>query len=82
MSEVINGIMEDLDKNIKLLKDADEINLKDVQELFVMLFEIQKDMYDKLQVFFEQMKKVKEIEKGNKYKEKEIINEDIKRLYQ
>lgn len=82
MSEVINGIMEDLDKNIKLLKDADEINLKDVQELFVMLFEIQKDMYDKLQGFFEQMQKVKEIEKGKKYKEKEIINEDIKRLYQ
>ena len=82
MSEVINGIMEDLDKNIKLLKDAEEINLKDVQELFVMLFEVQKDMYDKLQGFFEQMQKVKEIEKGKKYKEKEIINEDIKRLYQ
>lgn len=82
MSEVINGIMEDLDKNIKLLKDAEEINLKDVQELFVMLFEVQKDMYEKFQGFFEQMQKLKEIEKGEKYKEKKIINEDIKRLYQ
>jgi len=84
MSQQIEGIIEDISENIKLLKEAEQIDLKDCKHLLTILFEVQKDLFEKFQEVFKTMNKVKEIEtateKGEKNKE-EPENADTKRMY-
>lgn len=85
MSEKIDETIVALDKNIKSLEDAEQINLKDCQTLLLDLFGTIRDLWDSLKYIFEQANKIQEIDeattKGEKYEEK-IIDEDVKRLYQ
>ncbi len=85
MSEKIDETIHALDKNIKNLEEAEQINLIDCQTLLLDLFGTIRDLWDSLKYIFQQAKKIQDIDeattKGEKY-EKKIVDEDVKRLYQ
>ncbi len=84
MSKEIEEVIESLDKNIKNLEEAEQINMIDVQTLLIDLFGIIKDLFVRFEFIFAQSEKIKELEKatekGKLYEEK-ADNEELKRLY-
>ncbi len=84
MSEDIKEVIVALDKNLKNLETAEEINMTDVKTLLTELFGVIKDLFERFEYVFVKTEKIKEIEeatkKGEVYEEK-VDNEDIKRLY-
>ena len=66
MSGKIDETMEALDKNIKNLEEAEEINLKDCQNLLLDLFGTIRDLWESLKYIFEQAEKIKKIEQDTK----------------
>ncbi len=66
MSGKIDETMEALDKNIKNLEEAEEINLKDCQTLLLDLFGTIRDLWESLKYIFEQAEKIKKIEQDTK----------------
>ena len=84
MSKEIEEVIESLDKNIKNLEEAEEINMIDVQTLLIDLFGVIKDLFVRFEFIFEQSEKIKELEKATDneelYEEK-ADNEELKRLY-
>lgn len=82
----IEGVIEDLEKNINILNDVEEINLKDAQNLLTVIFEVLKDFLEKFLPVFKMVDKLTEIEKatekGEKLGEKiDPNNQDLKSLY-
>ena len=84
MSKEIEEVIESLDKNLKNLEEAEQINMIDVQTLLIDLFGVIKDLFVRFEFIFEQSEKIKELEKATDneelYEEK-ADNEELKRLY-
>jgi len=85
MSEATKDLrdtVEDLNKNINILKTAEEINLTDCKTLFTQIFEILKDILEKFVETFDMVEKIMNI---NKPTVKEEMNsnksQDIKNMY-
>ena len=84
MSKEIEEVIESLDKNIKNLEEAEQINMIDIQTLLIDLFGVIKDLFVRFEFIFEQSEKIKELKKATDneelYEEK-ADNEELKRLY-
>jgi len=85
MSQPIKEVMEAIDKNIKGLEDAEEINLSDIRTLLIDLYGIIKNLWGQLEdvfIYTEEIKKIEEATlKGERFKDgKELINSDVKRM--
>ena len=86
-SEDLKDTIEDLDKNIKLLKEVEQINLQDTKTLLTAIFEFLKDLMERFKTMFIQVEEIIDIKQSNKEGKSnvdgttEIKDEDIKRLY-
>lgn len=75
-----------LDSNIKSLKEAEEIRMKDIQGCLVDLMELVRDMWKDFAEVFDKIKELMKIEEANEkgeiYKEKVSKNKnDIKMMF-
>ena len=75
-----------LDSNIKSLKDAEEIRMKDIQGCLVDLMEIVRDMWKDFAEVFDKIKELMKIEEANEkgeiYKDEVSKHKnDIKRMF-
>ena len=86
-SEDLKDTIEDLDNNIKLLKEAEQINLQDTKTLLTAIFEFLKDLMERFKTMFIQVEEIIDIKQSSKEGKSnidgttEIKDEDIKRLY-
>ena len=85
MSKDLKDTIEDLDKNITLLKETEEFNVWDAKTLITTIFEVLKDLLQKFEPLFIKMEELMGIEKasvkGEKYSENQVLKSDIKNLY-
>ena len=84
MDSEIDGVIEDVNNNLKLLKEAEQINLIDCKALLTTIFKVLADLFGRFKYMFDQFDKIMEIEqtaeKGEKSEEKPE-NIDIKMMY-
>lgn len=81
----IDEIINALDFNLNSLGEARGMTMADVKLFFLDILGTIRDMWERLQGFFEEMDKLKEIEKaakkGKTYEKKEIKDPEIRRLF-
>jgi len=84
-SKEIKEVVERIDSNIKSLREAEVINIKDVQGCLIDLMEIIRDMWEDFSEVFVRLKELMNIEEANEkgeiYKEVSKNKNDVKMMF-